>query len=386
MTQPVFNGLVSLTASLRNFVLIAGLGGIIAITIPGFPLAEWRWVDAILWFCLGFYALEWALDVWGWTRVPSQRRPLLTADHVVDVVAVIPVLAGHFIGLPPSTVWLLGALWLLKLPAMTSGFSLLSRVLMLEAKPLASVVVVFMFVLFMSAVALYLIERDVQPTAFGTLPAALYWAVTTLTTTGYGDVVPMTPLGRMTAGIVMICGLAVFGLWTGILATGFAAETRRRDFVRTWEFVARVPFFRPLNPAAIIEIARMLRPLEVAERHVIIRKGRQGDCMYFIADGQVEIVGSNPLVKLGSGAFFGELALLGDGIRTATVVATVPTTLLVLELTDYRIFVAHYPDLAKAVEVEGARRLAERAGKGPQSEPALPEEAVSSSPEVAPTE
>jgi voltage-gated potassium channel len=190
--------------------------------------------------------------------------------------------------------------------------------------------------------------------------------VTTLTTTGYGDIVPVTPLGRMIAGFVMISGLAVFGLWTGILATGFAAETRRRDFVRTWEFVAKVPFYKPLSPAAIIEIARMLRPIDVAERTMIVRKGRQGDCMYFIAEGLVEVVGAG--VQLGAGAFFGEMALLGDGTRTATVTAVVPTTLLVLELTDYRIFAAHYPELARAVEDEAARRRAER-NKKPEPPP-----------------
>jgi voltage-gated potassium channel len=91
---------------------------------------------------------------------------------------------------------------------------------------------------------------------------------------------------------------------------------------------------------------------------VIVRKGRQGDCMYFIAEGLVEVAGAG--VQLGSGAFFGEMALLGDGTRTATVTAVVPSTLLVLDLTDYRIFAAHYPDLAHAVEEEAARRRAER--------------------------
>lgn len=276
---------------------------------------------------------------------------------------------AHALGVPAETAWLFAALWLLKLPAALAGFSLLRRAFVLEAKSLTSVILVFLFVLFLSAVAMHLVERDAQPNAFGTLPQSLYWAVTTLSTTGYGDVVPVTHIGRLIAGFVMISGLAVFGLWTGIIATAFAAETRRRDFTRTWEFVARVPFFKPLDPAAIIEIARMLRAQEVTERTVIIRKGRHGDCMYFIAAGQVEIAGTNPPVRLDEGAFFGELALLGDGIRTATVIATVPTTLLVLQLADYRIFTAHHPDLAREVEAEGERRLGElrsRTGGSPE--------------------
>jgi voltage-gated potassium channel len=363
MTKPSLQALVGFTDSARNIVLAAGLLCIVALPL-NLPYAEWRWIDVVLWLCLGFFALEWGLHLWDWSRSGHLRARLLSVQHLADVIAVVPILVALALGLPATTAWLLGAFWLLKLPGATSGFALLGHAFVAEAKPIASVVKVFAFVLVMAAVAMHLVERDAQPAAFGTLPNALYWAVTTLTTTGYGDIVPVTPLGRMIAGFVMISGLAVFGLWTGILATGFAAETRRRDFVRTWEFVAKVPFFKPLSPAAIIEIARMLRPIDVAERTVIVRKGRQGDCMYFIAEGLVEVAGAG--VQLGAGAFFGEMALLGDGTRTATVAAVVPTTLLVLELTDYRIFAAHYPELARAVEDEAARRRAERNKKPEQ--------------------
>jgi voltage-gated potassium channel len=367
MTKPSLQALLGLTESTRNFVLAVGLLCIVALPLS-LPYAEWRWIDVILWLCLAFYAIEWGLHLWDWSKSPDFRGHLLSFPHLADVMAVVPILVARALGLPSSTAWLLGAFWLLKIPAATSGFSLLGRAIMSESKSIASVLKVFVFVLVMAAVAMHLVERDAQPAAFGTVHNALYWAVTTLTTTGYGDIVPVTPLGRLIAGFVMISGLAVFGLWTGILATGFAAETRRRDFVRTWEFVAKVPFFKPLNPAAIIEIARMLRPIDVAERTVIVRKGRQGDCMYFIAEGLVEIVGAG--VQLGPGAFFGEMALLGDGTRTATVTAVVPTTLLVLELTDYRIFEAHYPELSREVETEAARRQAERSKK---PEPPPPE-------------
>ena len=108
------------------------------------------------------------------------------------------------------------------------------------------------------------------------MPAALWWAVATLTTTGYGDVVPITPLGRMVAALVMICGLGVFGLWTGILATGFAAETRRDNFLKTWETVSKVPFFATLGPAAIADVTHMLRTMDLPARTMIIRKGQAG--------------------------------------------------------------------------------------------------------------
>src|SRR5271170_1437911 len=206
---------------------------------------------------------------------------------------------------------------------------------------------------------MHVLERDGQPLAFGTLPAALWWAVVTLTTTGYGDEVPQTHLGHLLGAVVMICGIATFGLWTGILATGFAAESRRRNFIRTWDLVSKVPFFQTLDPSAITEITHMLRRVEVPERTAVIRRGRVGDCMYFIAAGEVEVEVGAPPVRLGEGAFFGELALLGDSIRTANVSTTRPTTLLVLDLADFRTLMAHHSDLARVIDAEGRRRLGE---------------------------
>jgi voltage-gated potassium channel len=218
----------------------------------------------------------------------------------------------------------------------------------------------FLIVLFLSATVEYLAERGIQPSAFNSMPAALWWAITTLTTTGYGDLVPITPLGRLLGGVVMVCGIATFGLSTGILATGFAAETRRRNFIQTWDLVSKVPFFQSLDPSAITEITHMLRRLEVPERTAIIRRGKVGDCMYFIAAGEVQVEIKPAPVRLGAGAFFGELALLhADSVRTANVTTTMPATLLMLDLADFRTLTAHHPDLKRAIDAEGLRRMTE---------------------------
>ena len=96
-------------------------------------------------------------------------------------------------------------------------------------------------------------------------------------------------MGRLVAAFVMICGLGVFGLWTGILATGFAAETRRDNFLKTWESVSQGAVLCRLGPAAIADVTHMLRTMDLPSRTMIIRKGKTGDCMYFIAEGEVEV-------------------------------------------------------------------------------------------------
>src|SRR5262249_46117007 len=180
MIKPLLQALVVFTDSARKFVLAAGLLCIVVLPLD-LPYAEWRWIDAILWLCLAFFALEWGLHLWEWSKSEQFRARLVGVQHLADIIAVVPILVALALGLPANTAWLLGAFWLLKLPGATSGFALLGHVFVAEAKPIASVLKVFVFVLVMAAVAMHLVERDAQPAAFGTLANALYWAVTTLT-------------------------------------------------------------------------------------------------------------------------------------------------------------------------------------------------------------
>ena len=329
------------------------LGGTIA-----YEMAR-QWVDALLWGCLAFFVFEWVVRLRhaflaqrGWTYALSGRGS-------VDAIAAAAVPVALALGVDPRTAWLLAVLWVMKVVPGIPGLRQLRRVLVQESGPLLSVLVIFLMVLFLASVAVYYLERDVQPATFGNIPAALWWAVATLTTTGYGDVVPITPLGRLVAAFVMICGLGVFGLWTGILATGFAAETRRDNFLKTWESVSKVPFFAALGPAAIADVTHMLRTMDLPARTTIIRKGQTGDCMYFIADGEVEVDLPGKKVALGEGAFFGEMALLGNNLRSANITTTRVSKLLVLDLVDFRVLMARHPDLAETIDAEARRRALE---------------------------
>jgi voltage-gated potassium channel len=342
------------------YVAVAtGVAMMVLLTVDPAYQAAHRWIDAVLWACLAFFLFEWAVRLrhavlahHGWSYALSGRG-------LVDAVAALAVPIAIVLGGDPKMAWLLGVLWGLKVVPGIPGLRQLRRVLVLESGPLLSVLVIFLMVLFLASVAEYFLERDVQPGAFGSVPAALWWAVATLTTTGYGDVVPVTPFGRLVAAFVMICGLGVFGLWTGILATGFAAETRRDNFLKTWESVTKVPFFAALGPAAIADVTQMLRTMDLPARAMIIRKGKAGDCMYFIADGEVEVDLPGNKVRLGEGAFFGEMALLGNNLRSANITTTRVSKLLVLDLVDFRMLMARHPELAETIDAEARRRALE---------------------------
>jgi voltage-gated potassium channel len=342
------------------YVAIAiGFGMMLVLTVaPAYEAAHY-WVDATLWACLVFFIFEWVVRLRHAFRSQRGWAYALSGRGLVDAVAAVAIPLALVLGADPKSAWLLGALWMLKVVPGVPGLRQLRRVLVLESGPLLSVLVIFLMVLSLASVAEYYLEHDVQAATFGSVPAALWWAVVTLTTVGYGDVVPITLLGRVVAAFVMICGLGVFGLWTGILATGFAAETRRDNFLKTWESVSKVPFFAALGPSAIADVTHMLRTMDLPARTMIIRKGQAGDCMYFIASGEVEVDLPGKKVRLGEGAFFGEMALLGNNSRSANITTTRVSRLLVLDLVDFRLLMARHPDLAETIDAEAQRRALE---------------------------
>jgi len=263
-----------------------------------------------------------------------------------------------------------GFIWASKYVRYSPGLASLGRVVRNERQSLFSVLLGFGIVLLTAASIAYLLEREANPAVFGSIPAALWWAIVTLTTTGYGDVVPSTVAGRILRGSVMTGGILVFALWSGILANGYAQELRRREFLRTWELVAKVPFFHNIGASLIAEVARLLRPRDYPAGAVVMRRGQPGDCMYFIADGEVEIQLPGQNVYLISGQFFGEVALLTGAPRNATVVATQPSTLLSLDIVDFHELLARQPELARIIHEEAQHRHGETAPR-PLAEPAL---------------
>lgn len=347
---------------LQFATLALGLIAMMAMTVPHLRAQSGAWLVTALWGCFSVFAGELLVKAWLSAQAGRASRYWLSSVGMIDVMAVALIPVALAAGVPGDMAWLLASLWVFKLATVVPGLSMLGRIVKLEARPLASVLFIFLIVLLLAGVGLHLLEGADQPERFGSLPLSLWWAVATLTTTGYGDAVPATLLGRLIAGAVMICGLGVFGLWTGILATGFAAEHRRREFLRNWDLVTSVPFLRNLDAPSIIELTRMLRHLDVPGHSTVVRQGRAGDCMYFIAAGEVEVQVEPKPVRLGAGSFFGEFALLDGSPRTATVSTTVPSTLLVLDVTDFRAFTAHHPELARRVEEESKRRKS--AGNG----------------------
>ncbi|MBY5440265.1 cyclic nucleotide-gated ion channel [Rhizobium leguminosarum] len=274
---------------------------------------------------------------------------------VIDLLAVlVPAAAFLFVGSRDRNLYC--AIWLLKPLRDSTFFRLLGKVVANESRNLLGVTSVFGIVLFGAALAGYIIERDVQPDRFGSIPQAMWWAVVTLSTTGYGDEIPQSLAGRVLAGLVMMSGIGIFALWAGILATGFYEEVRRQDFVRNWQLVAAVPLFQKIGSAALIEIVRALRPRIVPAGAVICRKGDVGDQMFFIVEGRVTVATLDHPVELGAGNFFGEMALISGEPRSATVSAATEVSLLSLYAVDFQMLSSSSPEIAETIRKTALER------------------------------
>lgn len=116
---------------------------------------------------------------------------------------------------------------LLKMERKTSSFGQISNVLKTKKSELVATLFTAIVLMVMSATTMYYLESDEQPEAFSSVPAAMWWSVASLTTVGYGDVVPQTPAGKVLGALVAFFGVGLFALPAGILGSGFVEEVER---------------------------------------------------------------------------------------------------------------------------------------------------------------
>jgi voltage-gated potassium channel len=208
-----------------------------------------------------------------------------------------------------------------------------------------------------AAALMHLAEGKVQPNKLGTIPDALWWAIVTLGTIGYGDVVPVTAFGKLIATGTIFLGLIMIALPVGIIATAFSEQIHRREFIVTWGMIARVPLFAELDAGEIADIMQLLRAQRVEAGEVIVRAGDPAHSMYFIATGEVEVALKKERVRLGVGQFFGEVAVLRRVRRSATVVALTRSNLLVLDAQDLHALMQRDPRIAAHIKDVAEKRV-----------------------------
>ncbi|KZM47669.1 cyclic nucleotide-gated ion channel [Labrenzia sp. OB1] len=288
-----------------------------------------------------------------WSRVRYAMHP----DAIVDLIGALPLLFVLFLPNQAVTVVvILRLLRFLKLARYSPALRSLISAVAGERKALLGSSMIIFGVVLLAATVMYLVEHSHQPEKFRSIPHGMYWAITTVTTVGYGDVVPISNLGKMIASVVMFMGYGLIALPVGIIASAFAREIHSRDFVVTWSMVARVPLFEDLKATEIAEVAKLLQAQSVRKGSTIAEKGAVADRMFFISDGEVEIRLPHETVYLGVGSFFGELALINQTRRTANIIAYRDCQLLVLEAEALHHLMDRDEELAKKIMEEAKER------------------------------
>lgn len=351
---------------LASWIVIAVAAAVLG-TVPSLPRALASAIAAIEATSLVLFSAEYLLRLWSIVEDRSGRyagamrgrlRWAVTPLALVDLLSVLPFWLGGLFGADTLVLRLFRVLRLLKLARHSRALEIFELVLLSERRALAAVFALMLAILLIAATVLHVLEADVQPEGFGSIPAALWWAVATLTTVGYGDVVPVTPAGRFVAAILSLLGISMFALPTAVLGAAFVREMQAQSFTEAASLVARVPLFRSLDVARLAELVSLLRVRRLPAGYRLLRRGERSDAMYFLVEGRLVVRGGRHRRILEPGAFFGELSLVEERPRAVTVTAIEPSRLLELRAADFHRLLAGDPELRAALLAEARSRLA----------------------------
>jgi voltage-gated potassium channel len=280
----------------------------------------------------------------------ARLKYAVSAAGLVDLIAVLPFWFALVLPADLRFVLVFRIVRFFKIARYSPAMRSLLDVLYRERRALFGCLVITLGTALVAGALMHLAEGKVQPDKLGTILDALWWAIVTLGTIGYGDVVPVTAVGKLIATGTIFLGLIMIALPVGIIATAFADQVHRRDFIVTWGMIARVPLFAELDAGEITNIMQLLRAQTAEAGEIIVRAGDPAHSMYFIAAGEVEVALKKGRLRLGVGQFFGEVAVLRQARRSATAKALARTNLLVLDAQDLHALMRRDPRIAARVK------------------------------------
>lgn len=189
------------------------------------------------------FTLEYLLRLWTCTvdtrfhgAIKGRIRFAATPFALVDLIAILPFYLPMFLPLDLRFIRALRLFRLfriLKMGRYSESLKMLGNVLREKKEELLITIFVVLILLVISSSLMYFIENEAQPKAFSSIPSAMWWGVATLTTVGYGDVYPITPLGKFLGAIIALLGIGAVAVPAGILTSGFAGKIHEKYGKRT---------------------------------------------------------------------------------------------------------------------------------------------------------
>lgn len=194
--------------------------------------------DVINAVVVAVFLAEYALRIWTCVESPLYENPWLgrlryafTPMMIVDLLAIAPAfLIG--IGFDSRSLRLFRTIRLfrvLKVARYVRALDTIRQVLIVKREQLVMAIGIVLFLLLVTSSIMFELEHDAQPESFSSIPATMWWAVASLTTVGYGDIYPITPLGKMLAAVSAVLGVGLVALPAGILASGFSSMAVHND-------------------------------------------------------------------------------------------------------------------------------------------------------------
>jgi len=231
----------ALANGLLMALIVLNVAAFIAGTVKAIEarFGEQLWAFEVI--SVAIFSAEYLLRLWSCVEDPRYSRPVLgrlrwavSFMALVDLASILPFYIS-FLGLEGKldarvvrVVRLLRIFRIAKLGRYSTALQTLARVAKAKRAELVATISLIVLLLVISSSAIYFAEKDLPNTQFTSIPASMWWAIVTLATVGYGDVVPMTIAGRIIGGFVAILGIGLFALPTGILGSGFMDDIQRR--------------------------------------------------------------------------------------------------------------------------------------------------------------
>lgn len=340
-------------------LIVANVAAAALETIPSLNMRFRSGFGAFEEFSLAIYVLEYIARLWCSVEDPRVAargrfagrfayalRPLMA----IDFLAFAPTLLGLFFGIDLRVLRIFRLFRLLKLARYSQALQALLGVLLAERSALLASGILLLAVTCLFGELMHLVEGRVQPNTFGTMPGAMYWAITTLTTVGYGDVTPSTPLGKVIAGITMVTGLALFALPVGIIANGFITGLNRRRFAITWNMLRRQPLFHGFDIDSLTDVLEVPAASVIREHAQVTVAGRDANELYLVIAGQARAEIAEALREFGPGDLIGEEALDYSETYSATVTAMTDMRVMAFPGDELRRLCRKYPILQTRIE------------------------------------
>ncbi len=220
-------------------LILLNVSAVIAESVDAWYFPNQQYFKAFEYFSIIVFSIEYLLRVWvivekdkdKHPEIPHWKRRLMwikSPGAIIDFISIAPAFINYFVTVDLRFLRVLRLFRLLKLTRYFAAMRILLVVLNKEKDSFKAVIFILIIMIVTAASGIYVVENQAQPEVFESIPKSMWWAVVTLTTVGYGDVIPITTTGKFLGAVITILGVGLAALPAGILASGLASELEQR--------------------------------------------------------------------------------------------------------------------------------------------------------------